>query len=66
LDLIDPKATSDDEPEPLGQPNNASKAYHIKRRPERSADFDVWIRLLDKKREEDTCRDPTKRWRERV
>jgi hypothetical protein len=26
----------------------------------------MWIRLLDKKREEDTRRDPSKRWRERV
>jgi hypothetical protein len=42
------------------------KVHYIKKRPERSAEFEVWIRLLDKKREDDTRRDPSKRWHERV
>jgi hypothetical protein len=42
------------------------KEYHIKKRQERSTEFETWIRLLDKKREEDARRDPSRRWRERL
>jgi hypothetical protein len=65
-DLIDPKATSDDEIDPDGRTIKNNKVYWIRRRPERSANAETWIRLLDKKREQDMRRDPTKRWRERL
>jgi hypothetical protein len=64
-DLIDAKATSDDEPDPKGRMVKTQKIHLIKRRTERSQEFEEWVRILDRKRKEDAIRDPTKRWRER-
>jgi hypothetical protein len=65
-DLIDPKATSDDELDSTGLTVKNSKVYWIRRRPERSVNAEAWIRLLDQKREQSIRRDPSKRWRERL
>jgi hypothetical protein len=65
-DLIDSKATSDDEVDPSGQIVRGRKVHLIKKRPERSVKFERWIWILDQKREEDARRDPSKRWRERT
>jgi hypothetical protein len=65
-DLIDPRATSDDEADPNGAIVKGAKVHYIKRRPERSAKAEKWFRLLDKKREEYTRQDPSKKWRERL
>jgi hypothetical protein len=64
-DLIDSKSTSDDEVDPSGRAIKGQRVYLIKKRPERSAKFEKWIRILDKKRQDDARRDPSKRWRER-
>ena len=63
--LINPKATSDDEAEPSGRTIKGQKVFFIHKRPERSSEFEAFIRLLDKKRYETAQVDPTKRWRER-
>ena len=65
-DLIDAKATSDDELAPSGLAVKGPKEYHIKKQPECSVEFEMWIRLLDEKREEDACRDPSRRWCEHL
>ena len=51
--MIDAKATSDDEPDPTGLTIKGSKVHHIRKRPECSEEVETWIRLLDKKWEED-------------
>ena len=53
-DLINSKATSDDEVDPSGQIVRGQKVHLIKKWPERSVKFERWIRILDQKREEDT------------
>lgn len=65
-ELIDPKATSDDEADPSGRTIRGQKVYLINQRRERSSDFEAFIRLLDKKRYETAQVDPSKRWRERL
>ena len=65
-DLIDPKATSDDEPSSTEPQVRSSKEYHIRKWPEHSPEFEVWIRLLDKKREEEARLDPKRKWHEHV
>jgi hypothetical protein len=59
-DLIDSKATSDDEVDPSGCTFKGQRVHLIKKRPECSAEFEGWIRILDQKRQEDARRDPTK------
>ena len=63
-ELIDPKATSDDEADPSGRTINGQKVYLINQQRERSSNFEAFIRLLDKKRYETSQVDPSKRWRE--
>lgn len=65
-DLIDTKATSDDEVDPSGLQSNGQPVHLIKKRRERSTEFERWIRILDEKREEDARLDPSKRWKERA
>ena len=62
-DLIDPKATSDDEADLNGLKVNGRKVFWIKKRKERSAGAETFIRILDLKREEEALLDPTKRRR---
>ena len=64
-ELIDPKATSDDEADPSGRTVKGQPVFLINKRPERSPEFEVFIRLLDKKRYETAQVDPSKRWKER-
>lgn len=64
-DLIDTKATSDDEADPSGRMVGSQPVHLIKRRTERSPGFEQSVRILGRKRKEDALRDPTKRWRER-
>ncbi len=58
--LVDPKATSDDEYDPI------QKAWVVKRRPERSVKANQWVRKLDKVRRESIEQHPTRKWRERL
>jgi len=51
--LIDVKGTSDDEADPEGLQEDRRPVYWIKRRPERSAQMELFIRKLDEKREEE-------------
>jgi len=64
-DLVDPKATSDDEADPSGRTIKGQKVFLINKRPERSSKFEVFIRRLDKKRYETAQMDSRKRWKER-
>ncbi len=59
-DLVDPKATSDDEHDA------DKKVYLIKHRTERSPEAEKFYRILDWKREEVARQDKSRRWRERV
>ncbi len=59
-DLVDPKATSDDEHDA------DKKVYLIKHRTERSPEAEKFYRILDRKREEVAWQDKSQRWRERV
>jgi len=59
-DLIDPKATSDDEYDAN------RKVYLIKRRTERSSEVEKFYWILDRKREEAVRQDKSRRWCERV
>jgi len=61
IKLITPGRTSDDEADPDGQKEDEQLIYWIKRRPECSTSMEKFIRLLDKKREEETQYDYTKR-----
>ena len=66
MDLIDPKTTSDDEPDPDNTTNNGQLIYWIRKRPERSGKADIFIRKLDQDRERAARLDPGRRWRERL
>lgn len=50
-DLIQVKATSDDEVDPTGLKINRHQVYWIKKRPERSAEAEIFLRLLDEAQE---------------
>jgi len=65
IDLIDPKATSDDEANPENKCIKGRKVFYIKKRRERSSQAEIFIRLLDLKREEDAALNG-KRVRERI
>lgn len=65
--LIDPKATSDDEADPKGSVKDGRKVFYIKRRQERSAGAEEFIRRLDEVREQSARLDPSrKRFAERL
>ena len=53
--MIDAKATSDDEPDPTGLTIKGSNFHHIRKHPEHSEEVETWIQLLNKKWEEDVC-----------
>jgi hypothetical protein len=55
----------DDEADPSGRTTRGQKIFLIKKRPERSSEFESFIRLLDKKRYETAQVDSSKRWKER-
>jgi hypothetical protein len=63
-DLIGTKSTSDNEVDSSGLKANGQPVHLIKKRRERSVQFEIWIRCLDEQREQD-ARYGGKRWRER-
>lgn len=66
MDLIDPKTTSDDEPDPDDVTNNGQLIYWIRKRPECSGEANIFIRKLDQDREHAARLDPSQRWQERL
>ena len=62
IELIIPKGTSDDEADPDSQKEDGQLIYWIKHRPECSTSIEKFIWLLNKKREEKTQYDYTKRY----
>ena len=66
LDLIDPKTTSDDEPDSENCTENGRLVYWIRKRPERSEAANLFIRNLDEKRESAARFDGSWRWWERL
>ncbi len=66
MDLIDPKTTSDDEPDADNTTSNGQLIYWIRKRPERSKEANIFIRKLDQDRERAARLDPGRRWRERL
>lgn len=66
IDLVDVKATSDDEADAGGMKQGGRLVHWIKRRPERSEKAEVFVRHLDSVREAACRQDPSKRWRERL
>lgn len=62
--MCDPKATSDDEPDPAGSKVNGKPVHFINKRPERSVAAERFIRILDSERETAAIQDSSRRWRE--
>ena len=62
IELIIPKGTSDDEADPDSQKEDGQLIYWIKHCPECSTSIEKFIWLLNKKREEKTQYDYTKRY----
>ena len=63
--VIHPKATSDDEADTTGVKVNHQTVHWIKRRPERSAAAESFIRRLDELREQSARYSSKKKWNER-
>jgi hypothetical protein len=66
IDLVDVKATSDDEVDADGTKQEGRLVHWIKRRPERSENTEAFICCPDSTREAASRQDPSKRWRKRL